>query len=302
MASCQLLKAGVNHSYLVTDGLTKAIFRVYSLNWRTETEIGEELRLLTLLQQNGLPVSYPLADASGGYIQELDAPEGKRFGVLFSFADGEKLLTFSTQLHYKLGQIMARFHLLTHNQTLARVTYTPHRMLVDSLMKLGDFLPGDTPEMQFIQDAQRYMLHQFDTIDTTQTRQGVVHLDIWFDNLNINQNGQITLFDFDFCGNGMQCLDIAYYILQVHSTETDETVFSQKKESFLAGYESISQISNEEKRLLPMLGLSVYFFYLGVQTQRFDDWSNTFLNELYLKRFINLRIKRWADFNKLTVQ
>ena len=48
-----------------------------------------------------------------------------------------------------------------------------------------------------------------------------------------------------------------------------------------------------------MLAESIYFFYLGVQCKRFDNWSNTFLNDLYLKRFINLRVKRWFDFNKL---
>jgi len=48
--------------------------------------------------------------------------------------------------------------------------------------------------------------------------------------------------------------------------------------------------------------LSVYFFYLGVQCQRFDNWSNVFINELYLKRFINLRVKRWADFNQLAMK
>ncbi|SOD93710.1 phosphotransferase enzyme family protein [Spirosoma fluviale] len=300
--TCKLLKAGVNHSYLVTDGSTKAIFRLYSLNWRTEVEINEELKLLTLLNQNGIPVSYPLTDVQGRYIQTLNAPEGTRFGVLFSFAQGEKLLTFSADLHYKLGQIMARFHQLTHNLTQNRVTYTPQRLLVDSLAQLPLFLSPETDEMKFMLETQQYLLREFAGIDTTKTRRGTVHLDIWFDNLNIDRDEQITLFDFDFCGNGMLCLDLAYYILQIHSTEADVNEFRQKKDSFLAGYESITALSDEEKRLLPMLGLSVYFFYLGVQMQRFDDWSNTFLNELYLTRFINLRIKRWADFNELNAK
>ncbi|AKD58650.1 phosphotransferase [Spirosoma radiotolerans] len=299
--SCQLLKAGVNHSYLVTDGTQKAIFRIYSLNWRTETEVREELRLLTLLQENGLPVSYPLADVAGTFIQELDAPEGKRFGVLFSFAEGEKLLTFSEELHSTIGQIMARFHQLTHNLKLNRVSYTPQLMLVDSLAFVKPFLPADSAEMNFLYTTQRYLLDEFSKIDRTKTREGIVHLDIWFDNLNINKENQVTLFDFDFCGSGLQCIDIAYYILQIHSTETDEAEFRKKKESFLAGYESVTKISEEEQNLLPMLGLSVYFFYLGVQCQRFDNWSNVFLNELHLKRLINLRVKRWADFNKITV-
>ena len=298
-ASCQLLKAGINHSYLIMDGSTKSVFRVYSLDWRTETEVGEEIRLLHLLQKNGLPVSYPIADANGAYIQELNAPEGKRLGVLFSFAEGEKLLTFTEDLHYKIGQIMARFHQITQNLTLGRETYTPQVLLVDSIAKLKRFLPEETPEFQFMLSAQQYMLDEFAGIDRTKIRQGVVHLDIWFDNLNIDKEGTVTLFDFDFCGNGLQCLDMAYYILQIHSTESDLEEFDKKKESFLSGYESIMKISDEEKRLLPMLAESIYFFYIGVQCERFDNWSNTFLNEMYLKRFINLRVKRWFDFNKL---
>ncbi|MVM31648.1 phosphotransferase [Spirosoma sp. HMF4905] len=297
--SCQLLKAGVNHSYLVTDGSAKSIFRVYSLDWRTKTEIGEEIKLLNLLQENGLPVSYPIADASGVFIQELNASEGKRFGVLFSFAEGEKLLTFSEELHGKLGQIMAQFHQLTHNLKLERETYTPQVLLVDPIEKLKSFLPEETPEFQFMRTAQQYMLDEFVRIDQSEIREGGVHLDIWFDNLNIARDGTITIFDFDFCGNGLLCLDIAYYILQIHSTETDLAEFNKKKESFLRGYESITKISDEEKRLLPMLAESIYFFYIGVQCERFDNWSNTFLNEMYLKRFINLRVKRWFDFNEL---
>lgn len=298
-ATCKLLKAGVNHSYLVTDGSEKSVFRVYSLDWRTEVEIGEEIRLLTLLQENELPVSFPIADASGAYIQVLTAPEGKRFGVLFSFAEGEKLLTFSEELHYRLGQIMARFHQITENLTLKRATYTPEVLLVDPVEKLKLFLPEETPEFQFMLSAQRYMLAEFAQMDTATVRKGIVHLDIWFDNLNIASDGTITLFDFDFCGNGLLCLDIAYYILQIHSTEADLEEFNKKKESFLQGYESITKISDEEKRLLPMLAESIYFFYIGVQCERFDNWSNTFLNDLYLKRFINLRVKRWFDFNNL---
>lgn len=217
--TCQLLKAGVNHSYLITDGTTKYVFRVYSLNWRTETEIQEEIRLLQHLQAGGVPVSYPLPDAEGNYLQTILAPEGKRLAVLFSFAEGEKLLTFPAELHYTIGQIMARFHLLTQNLHLNRVTYTPQLMLVDSLEKAKPFLPADAPEIQFLLDLQQQLLREFDTIDTQAVRWGVVHLDIWFDNLNIAHDGTITLFDFDFCGNAMQCFDIGYYIITLH----DET-------------------------------------------------------------------------------
>jgi Ser/Thr protein kinase RdoA (MazF antagonist) len=297
--TCSLLKTGINDSYLITDKTDKYVFRVYSLNWRTQNEILEEIKLLNLLHSNGIPVSYPLAAVKGNFIQQLNAPEGNRFGVLFSFAKGEKTLNFSAKLHYKIGEIMARMHQLTINMHLERVEYSPQIILEDSFEQLKRFLPSGNEEMDFMVAAQKYLLHEFEQFNTGELRHGAVHLDIWFDNLSIDNENGITLFDFDFCGNGWLCYDIAYYILQVNGTEKDETECKLKTEAFLNGYQSITGLSSEEKRIIPMLGVSLYFFYLGIQSKRFDNWSNTFLNEGYLKRFINLLVKKYFEKNGL---
>ena len=55
---CQLIKAGINDTYLVTDNSEKFVFRVYSLNWRSKTEIDEEIKLLNQLKENAIPISY----------------------------------------------------------------------------------------------------------------------------------------------------------------------------------------------------------------------------------------------------
>lgn len=297
--SCRLLKTGINDSYLIISGEVKYVFRVYSLGWRSEREIEEEIRLLNLLKENGIPLSYPIADADANYIQEFAAPEGKRYGVMFSFAKGEKLLNFPGAVHFKVGAIMAEMHQLTINLKLERANYSPQIILTDSFEQLAKFISRDTEEMIFMSSAQKYLLDVLATTDANKIRNGAVHLDIWFDNLSIDKNNEITLFDFDFCGNGWLCYDIAYYILQINSTEKDEEGCSLKIEAFLSGYESVTKINDEEKRLLPALGVSLYFFYLGVQCQRYDNWSNTFLNEIYLKRFINLLVKKYFEKNNL---
>jgi Ser/Thr protein kinase RdoA (MazF antagonist) len=296
-ATCKLLKAGINHSYLLTDDEQKVVFRVYSLNWRSQTEITEELRLLNLLRDAGIAVSYPIKDIAGHYINELNAPEGLRFGVLFSFAEGEKLLNFPADVHYKAGETMARIHQVTHQLKLQRVTYTPRVLLEDSLPFLQEFLPAESEEMAWMLSTQKYLRNELAKADTSRLRVGAVHMDIWFDNFNITKDGLINLFDFDFCGNGWLCLDIAYYVLQLHSTEKVVAERDEKLKVFFEGYESICPISKEEKRLLPMLGVSMYFFYLGVQCQRFENWSNVFLNETHLKRFINLLVKKYFEEN-----
>ncbi|WPQ61077.1 phosphotransferase [Chitinophaga sancti] len=299
--TCRLLKAGVNHSYLVTDGDNKYIFRIYCINWRTKKDIAEEIRLLNLLRAHAMPVTYPIADFDNDYVQLLHAPEGLRYGVLFSYAHGEKILQYPTALHYKMGATIARLHQVTENFKLDRVDYTPAVMVVDSFERLKGYLPLETEEMQWMQQAQDYLLKLYATIDHSRVRNGAVHMDLWFDNMNI-ANDEFTIFDFDFCGNGMLCYDLAYYILQVHSTERENTeVCKEKVAAFLEGYSSITTISEEEKALIPAFGISMYFFYLGIQCQRYEDWSNTFLNEVYLKRFIKLLIKRYADLYELAI-
>lgn len=293
--SCTLLKTGINHSYLVKGVTRKFVFRLYSYNWRSDLEINEEIRLLNLLKEAKISVSYPLTDVNENYIQYLEAPEGIRKGVLFSFAEGDKQLNLSADLHFKVGESLAKIHQATINLRLERVTYTSEIVLQDSFLHLRKFLPADSEEMAWMVSAQQYLLAHINMADISQLRSGSVHLDIWFDNMNITKDGQITIFDFDFCGNGWLCYDIAYYILQLHSTEKDVGQCDLKVESFLNGYESLTQITDEERRLLPILGVSLYFFYLGVQCQRFDNWSNVFLNETYLKRFINVLVRKYFE-------
>lgn len=296
---CRILKTGISDTYLIETPGKKYIFRVYSCDWRTITEISEELRLLQHLSDSGISVSFPIADITSTFIHSLAAPEGERFAVLFSFAEGKKVLNLDAETHFRIGQMMGRMHLLTENFALQRVTYTGKELLVDSLIRLSRFLPKDTEEMQYMEAVQEFLLAELANADQDQLRKGAVHLDLWFDNMNVTTEGNITFFDFDFCGNGWLCMDLAYYILQIHSTEKEEAVCLHKTAEFLKGYESVGRLSYEEKRLIPMLGVCLYFFYLGIQSQRYDNWSNVFLNEIYLKRFINLLLKKYFDYHQL---
>jgi Ser/Thr protein kinase RdoA (MazF antagonist) len=296
---CRILKTGISDTYLVTTSAKRYIFRVYSFQWRTLTEISEELRLLQHLSDNGISVSYAIPDIESTFIHSFEAPEGERFGVLFTFAEGDKVLNFDAETHFRVGKLMAEMHLLTKDFELQRITYTEKELLADSLLQLSRFLPDDTEEMAYMKSVQQHLITELQNADHSQLRKGAVHLDLWFDNMNVSPEGIVTFFDFDFCGNGWLCLDLAYYMLQIHSIEKDDEERERKTAQFLLGYESVTAITDEEKRLIPMLGICLYFFYLGIQSQRYDNWSNVFLNEIYLKRFINLLLKKYFDYHQL---
>lgn len=296
--SCRILKTGISHSYLIDDGASQYVFRLYFLNWRTPKEIEEEIRLLKLLKENAVPISYPVADASGAYLQEILAPEGLRYGVLFSFAEGEKVRFFSAENSYKIGTAMAHFHQITEGFYLERITYNADTLLTQPLQVIKKFFAPDSETMLFVEKTTHALVAELKTAKTDQLRHGAVHLDIWFDNMHIAPNGKVTLFDFDFCGNGWQSLDLAYFNVQLFHTEPDPSAYQEKLRAFFEGYESIVKIKEEEKRLIPALAVSIWFFYLSVQCQRYDDWGNLFISEDYFKRFIGM-IQKWCGHHLL---
>lgn len=297
-ATCRIFRTGINHTYMIEAQRIRYVFRVYSYGWRTETEIAEELRLLKLLREKGVSVSYPIADKNQTYIQQIPAPEGLRYGVLFSFAEGQKIRNMDEENCRALGTLMARMHQVTLNLRLERVDYTVQELALLPYQYAQKHYAESLEEMQFVKNAGGYLEGVFGQADTSQLRKGVVHLDLWYDNMSITDDSTITLFDFDFCGNGWLLLDVAYFAVQLFNTEPDKERYEVKMAAFYGGYESIADLSEEEKRLMPHAALVTWLFYLGVQSQRFDNWSNIFLTENYLKHFIGL-IYNWLDYHDI---
>lgn len=301
LTECKLFRAAMNHLYIVTDGEEKYVFRVYTFDWRTSSEIEEELRLLTHLKENGGSVAYPIADQSNQYIQEINAPEGKRFGVLFSYAKGTKTAKFSSQASFVIGQALAKVHQSTENFALHRITYNTQSLLSDSLLRTKMFFKSTTDDLLFLEKLSHFLTEKFDNADRQPMRYGAIHLDVWFDNMHIDHEKEVTFFDFDFCGNGFLCLDISYFLYQLFSTNINENDYQIKAESFLKGYETISEISKEEKDFLPFACLAIMNYYISIQCDRFEYWTNIFLNEDHLKRMIG-NLKRWMAYHKIEIE
>lgn len=298
--NCMLLRTGMNHLYAIADGDEKYVFRVYTRGWRTKREIESEIQLLLHLAKNDLPVSYPLSDNDDNYIQSFPAIEGDRFGVLFSFAEGKKNPNFSVETSERIGKFMATMHLLTQDYELDRVKYDANTLLHNSLLQTKQFFKLPSPELAFIESLNSRLITTFAGLENEKIPSGAVHLDIWFDNMHITEVGEITFFDFDFCGTGYQCLDIAYFLYQLLSTHSTGDDYQLKSEAFLRGYNSIRPITAAETKLIPDLGLAILLFYIGVQCRTFDTWSNIFLNEDHLKR-MTTNMKRWMEFHKMKV-
>ena len=297
---CSIFRLAMNHLYIVQDGEKKFVFRVYTHNWRTKLEIEEELRLLTHLKENNKQVAYPIADKSNKFIQEMEAPEGIRFGVLFSFAKGSKKAKFSEQTSFIIGQSLAKVHQSTENFKLKRTSYNSENLLGNSVLNTKEFYNKNIDEIEFLENLSVFLTEKIENIDKQNVRYGSVHLDVWFDNLHIDDENGITFFDFDFCGNGYLCFDISYFLFQLLATNLNEEEYQMKANSFIKGYETVSEISDEEKEFINYACLAIMTYYISVQCDRFNYWTNIFLNEDHLKRMVG-NLKRWIKYNRIEI-
>ncbi|MDW7690858.1 phosphotransferase [Flammeovirgaceae bacterium SG7u.111] len=298
--TCRMLKTGVNHTYLITTSNRKFVLRVYFLHWRTEKEIISELDLLGYLKENNISVSYPIRDKNTALIQRIKAVEGERFAVLFSYAEGESIRNPPEELCYTLGKTIAKMHQLTVNKRINRIKYDADSLTNWAYELSKTFFSESSDEMQYFERANSIIASQLSGADASKLRYGAIHLDLWHDNMKVKNELEITLFDFDNCGNGWLFLDIAYSLMLIFRNEPNKELFNKKRDQFYKGYESITSISSEEKRLIPYGGLAIWLHYTGIHVQRFTDFSNQFLSHEFLKFWIHT-VNQWMEFNRVKV-
>ncbi|WP_196886847.1 phosphotransferase [Aureivirga sp. CE67] len=294
-----ILKTGISHNYLISEENQKYVFRVYFKDWRTREEIEEEIKLLNYLHQNGISVSFPLKDTDGNYIQEVEAPEGKRFAVLFSYADGDFVRNPDEKDCFEFGKTIAKMHQLLENQSLKRINYNAESLIGWAYEKSKEMFSEEISSMQYFKRAKEKVEIAFDKADKTQLKKGVVHLDLWYQNMK-KDNGKFTFFDFDNCGNGFLFLDLSYALMLLFKNEPNKELFVILREAFYEGYESILPITNEEKHLIPYGGLAIWLHYTGIHVVRFDDFTNHFLSEEFLSFWIQI-VDQWMRFNEIEI-
>lgn len=294
-ATCQLFRTGINHTYFITDKNTKYALRLYFYNWRPKSQIEEEIKLLHLLKENNISISFPLADKKGHFIQDINAPEGIRHAVLFSFAEGEKIRFMDTASCFSIGSLMAKIHSTTANKSIDRINYDLKTLVQIPYEYTKQHFPEKLVEMEFIKNHSKKISKSFEKINSSEFQKGIVHMDIWYDNMSVTSKKEATIFDFDFCGNGLLIFDVAYFCKQLFHIEINIDQYELKVQSFLKGYQSKRKLSEEEIKLIPDAAAAIWIFYLGVQSQRFD-WSNIFLTENYLRMYIG-KMKSWIEYH-----
>lgn len=256
-----LLRSYTNDVYEVT-GDKKYLLKIYGDGWRTRSEILWEIELLSFLKSKSVDVAGVIDGVSGEKRFEIETNGRKRLAVMFEWARGSKPNPpFSMNDYEKLGATTAKIHKVSDGfeSSYKRQTLDVNYLINNPLVIIEkNCEPKMFTFFKMVADRLKVELKRFEKngLDT-----GVVHDDVTFDNLHIDENGEIIFYDFDSGGVGYRALDLQGWAVFDKETAT-------RQEAFIKGYRTIREINDNDVFASPYLHVANEFWGTGLDLDR----------------------------------
>lgn len=282
VAACQFFTGGFNDTYRVrtAEGVIYYL-RIYRASWRTLPDILYELDVLNHLQRKSFPAIRPLPYRDGKLYDALEAPEGRRYAVLFTEAPG-KLISYDQepeQVAFRYGQAVAQLHNALNDFSSAHQRFhVDLELLIDSpLRRIAPFLSHRPDDWSYLQRFAADLRRQIVDLPASQLEQGFCHGDLQGYHANLGADGVMTFFDFDCGGCGYRAYDLAVF-RWCSRLKGQESVWWQP---YLRGYRSTRALSELDVQAVPLFVGARYVWHMGVHTQNAADWGCEWLGDEY---------------------
>lgn len=274
---CKFLVRGVGDTYMVEASGIQFILRVYRSTHRSLLHIIGEIKLLQALKEAKVSISYPITDSLGEAIQKLEAVEGERYAVLFSFAHGRVIRSLNENQLRVLGNEMARFHNISSTIKLEeeRWNFDLDTTVFKPLAQLRSAFKENVEEYTWLCEMAYHVEKKMSQVNTSEFSKGYCHFDFLPKNFHFD-NDTVTFFDFDFMGYGWLVNDIMSFwqhlMLDVYTGRTTQQAADDSYRIFLEGYRLNRAIREQELAVIPYLSLGFWLFYMGFHTTH-DQFS-----------------------------
>lgn len=282
LTECRYWQIGLNDTYMLFGKEHSYVLRVYRAHRRTSSDIEYELEALAQLSQKGVPVSTAIPRNDGRHFTALEAPEGRRYYVVFTYAQGS---TFSygsdIQIAFDYGKAIAHIHntmdgfTSNHKRFDLNLDFLIHKPM--ALIK--PYLihrPTDWDYMcHLAKQIEENLLHlNSEGLDT-----GFCHGDTNGYNAHFTSNRQLIFFDFDFCGVGWRAFDLASFRWLALMNPTEE-----RWKHFLQGYTVLRPLHEVDLSAVPYLVGARQIWIDSLQIENAPDWGFNDINDAYFDR------------------
>jgi Ser/Thr protein kinase RdoA (MazF antagonist) len=284
-STCRLLYIGVNDTYLVTttDGM-RYILRVYRIGIRTLDNIHYELDALLHLQNFHVPVSVPIPLTNGEYVYSLQAAEGTRYVVLFTYASGQEPKYADKTEAIQYGRAVAMMHEASNSLKSghSRFSIDIEHLLFSSLKTIQPFLVSRPQDQKYLVGLIAKLVGLLEAIPLAKLEKGFCHGDLHGWNANIDENGNVTFYDFDCCGTGWRAYDIAVFKWSaiLHGTEKEAWP------AYLEGYRQCRSLNDTDLSAVPLFVAVRHIWMMGLNTSIAKFFGDSWVNPSYFDREI----------------
>jgi Ser/Thr protein kinase RdoA (MazF antagonist) len=251
---------------------------------RTEHMVLAELDWIRYLAGRGVSVSEPVRSKNGRWTEVIPADDGYFTCAVFAKAPGRKVgypeCLRDDGLYERLGRLTGRLHRLSRSYR-PDARYGPrHDWSGNWFLRHVGLVPATQPR---VRAACAELMETLRTLPRDEDAFGLIHGDMGVGNFTVDEDGGITLFDFDEAQYSWFVEDIAvqlYYLVYVYGGEEGRRLREEQAERFMRhfmkGYREEYALDEKWLRLIPLfLRVRELIVYIGAFRNR-DGVDETF--------------------------
>jgi len=277
-SACELLKLGLNDTYVLTAPRRRYVLRVYRAGWRSTDEIDYELALLAHLAARGVPVAAAILAEDGSSSLPILAPEGPRRAALFALLPGAPLRWGDEASSRLAGRLLGDVHAAADDfqGPPGRVRLDVDHLVDRSLAALRPFLEHRPEDRAYLDELAARLRDRVRAAAAEGLDWGPCHGDFSAKNLHLHR-GALTVFDFDFCGPGWRAYDLLP--ARWHAARRGSAGLW---EAFLRGYRDARPLGDHDVAAVPLFEAVRHVWAMGLRSAEVPYRGSARLGSAYL--------------------
>jgi len=288
LLTCMFEYRGLNDIYRCTNGNLSFFFKIYARKDIDQGAIEAEIEIVNHLRRSGLSVAYPIARRNGPYLLPIETPEGTRYGVLFSEAEGSPCSNdiLDERETFEISHLISDMHtMLDAIPTSPKRWKLDDRLFLDHSIEILEDYNKFNPHiaLSYLKDVVKELKEQIQA-KARNWNWGLCHGDIYTGNIHKRNDGNLTIYDFDFCGYGWRAYDVSPFLGNFSAGIREDVVEKRKRqlENFLRGYENAGGLSDSEIEAVYKIFVPYRrIFNMGyLYDALYYVWGNRLRNEL----------------------
>ena len=219
-----------------------------------ENDLPFFIKLLSILSENNFPCPKPIPNKNNEKINKIK----NKNAALVTFLNGHSKTRITTEDCFEIGKITAQLHEITKKFNI----YRKNNLSIESWQSIFDKIIKQKIDLDesIIKKTKNYLNFLKDKWPK-ELPQGIIHADLFPDNIFFTNNKVSGIIDFYFACNDFFAYEIAICLNSI-CFDNNSTFNMTKAKNLIDGYSSTRGLSENEKKYLPILsmGAAMRFF------------------------------------------